>query len=89
MYIVKMQAQQNNVRKAKPIVSIYKYNTIEEAQAFIARKIDDQYVLCMRAWGLTALDAEQSDDKMSATALYRSAFSRTALKLDFQICDVR
>lgn len=92
MYIVKMQAHKNNSRKAQRMVSIDKYNTIEDAQAFIAKKIDEQYGMCMKAWGLTALDTAESDDKMSITALYRSActiFSCTALKLDFQICDVR
>ena len=87
MYKIRVKQQKNNSKRAKTTITADTFDTIETAQAFINKCVVDQYRMCMRGWGLTALDTAQPSET-EYTALYQSAslaFDCTALRVDFTI----
>lgn len=87
MYKIRVKQQKNNRKTAKTTITADTFDTIETAQAFINKCVVDQYRMCMRGWGLTALDTTQPSET-EYTALYQSAslaFDCTALRMDFTI----
>lgn len=67
MYRVKLESKQEGRKKAKRVVSMDTFDTIDNAHDFINSCIEQQEATCWKAWGLEVTQIDRNETTVTAT----------------------